>query len=482
VAQRRVESPLAHELPYWSFFDDDGLGVAINVDGTYSTFVELTGVDVECFDEERRGQLSGALHAVLQNLPAGTVVQLLRWTDRRLDEQLAAYRASASGEGSFGRMLVDGKARHAAEHPALRRNALVLVVSRPPKSARPAGGLSLVSRKFPSLSVADNSEALRQLRGAAGHVSHGLAGAGVIAHRLTSLEARTLVYQLLHPARAQLIPEPFAVGAPALQQPWADEQTAREQLVFAGIEEERTRLLVDSHLVRVLTVKELPAQTVTAMLDSLNIVFDFDCRVHFAVQLLDQADALDQLKTKRDRAQMLVELRRKRNQEAEAQAEDLGSLIDESLRSTLRIVQVAVSVVLTVDATRKDAAQLLEQQTSAVLRELNRLHGAQGLVDEYAQLDEFLATLPANARHGRRWLRCTSHNAAHLLPVSSAGPATPLRCCSSTALAATSSASTPTRSTCPTPTASSPARPARARARSPTPSSSAAWAPARAPS
>ena len=38
----------------------------------------------------------------------------------------------------------------------------------------------------------------------------------------------------------------------------------------------------------------------------------------------------------------------------------------------------------------------------------------QVMVDEFAQLDELLATLPGNARRGRRWRRCTSENAAHL--------------------------------------------------------------------
>lgn len=417
VAARRIEEPLAHELPYWGFVDDDGLGIAVNVDGTYSTVLALEGVDVECLDEAARAQLTSALHSILQNVPTGAVLQVCRWTDRDIDAALARYRRSARGESAFGQLLVDAKLRHAASHPMLRRNAVYLVVSLPPTKT-PGATLRKLRAAPLALTIEAHAATVTRLRTVANHVCHGLAGAGVGTRLLSSTDVRNLTYRLLHPTRSQIVPDPFRAAA----RPWSALETAREQLVFAGIEEDRDRLLVDRHLVRVITLKELPTQTATAMLDSLGVVFDFDCRVHFAVEILDNLTALDELKKKRDRAQMFAGLRQKRNQEAEAQAEDLGALIDHALRSTLRIVQVAVSVVLSVNCSTKDAAGVLERQTSDVLRELNRLYGAQGLVDEYAQLDEFLATLPANAMHGRRWLRCTSHNAAHLLPVSTAAP------------------------------------------------------------
>jgi hypothetical protein len=346
-----------------------------------------------------------------------------RWTDRDIADELERYRRSATGDVAFGQLLVDAKIRHAVAHPMLRRNVVYLVLSLPRQQSA-ADKLAKLRIKPVALTADEHAATLTRLRTILNHVSHGLAGAGVGVRPVSSTKLRNLVYRLLHPARSQIVPDLFTRAA----RPWSALQTAREQLVFAGIEEARDRLLVDRHLVRVITLKELPTQTATAMLDSLGVVFDFDCRIHFAVEILDNLDALDELKKKRDRAQMFAGLRQKRNQEAEAQAEDLGALIDQALRSTLRIVQVAVSVVLSVDGATKDAAGVLERQTSDVLRELNRLYGAQGLVDEHAQLDEFLATLPAHARHGRRWLRCTSHNAAHLLPVSSAarGDAEPL--------------------------------------------------------
>jgi type IV secretory pathway VirB4 component len=79
------------------------------------------------------------------------------------------------------------------------------------------------------------------------------------------------------------------------------------------------------------------------------------------------------------------------------------------------MVRLSLSIVLSVDARRADAETLLDGQTHEVKRLVAGLHGAQLMVDEYAQIGELLATLPGNAGRGRRWRRCTSENAAHLL-------------------------------------------------------------------
>src|SRR5436305_530600 len=65
LAARLEEQPLAHELPYWSFLDDGGTGVAIHVDLTYSTLLKVQGVDVDCVDAETLRQINTGLHGVL---------------------------------------------------------------------------------------------------------------------------------------------------------------------------------------------------------------------------------------------------------------------------------------------------------------------------------------------------------------------------------------------------------------------------------
>jgi hypothetical protein len=78
---RREEQPLAHELPYWSLFEDQETAVAVNVDLTYSSALALRGLDVDCIDGGALEQVTEGLHGLLVNLPAGVVVQFLHWTD-----------------------------------------------------------------------------------------------------------------------------------------------------------------------------------------------------------------------------------------------------------------------------------------------------------------------------------------------------------------------------------------------------------------
>jgi type IV secretory pathway VirB4 component len=247
---------------------------------------------------------------------------------------------------------------------------------------------------------------LKQLRVVVDQVTRGLTAAGLRSRVLAGSELRRQIYGLLNPTHARIVPEPPA---------WSDDQTAREQLVFSGVLEQRDSLVCDGQLMRVLTLKALPTFTEPALLEALLVGLPFHCRVQVAIEASDSIRALDDLKRRRDQAHLLATLREKRNQEAEAQEQDVAELIDQNLRSSLRMVRVSVSIVLSVDARRPDAALVLDGQTHEVKRVVAGLGGAQIMVDEYAQMDELLATLPGNAKRGRRWRRCTSENAAHLV-------------------------------------------------------------------
>jgi len=417
---RRAEQPVAHELPYWSLFEDQGAGVAVNVDLTYSSALALRGLDVDCIDASGLELATEGLHGLLVNLPPGVIVQFVHWTDGDVSRQLGAYRdAAGDGEGT-GQRLVAAKVEHEARSTTLRRSSLVFVVSIPRASGDPASRIASISARprFPSFSAQEHIEATARLRTLTSNLARGLASMGVDARPLGLPAFRRLAYQLLNPTRAEVLPDPFlANGSPPLahQRAWSSDQSAREQLIFSGIEEQRDRLIIDGKRLRVLTLKSLPTLTEPALLEALLVSLPFHCRIHLAVEVLDSLASLDDLKRKRDQAHLLATLREKRNQEAEAQEADVADLIDKNLRSSVRMTRVALSVVLTVDAADPQGERTLEKQTAEVIRIGSSLFGAQMMVDELGQLDEFLATLPGNARHGRRFHTCTSENAAHLV-------------------------------------------------------------------
>jgi type IV secretory pathway VirB4 component len=416
LAARRAEQPLAHELPYWVFLEDGGAGVAVHVDLTYSCALELHGVDTDCLDNETLNQLSAGLHGILQNLPAGTVLQFIHTSDDRVEETVARYRAVAKSTHAIGRELVEAKASELLAHAGLRRTRLLLVIATPNPSDGVKGLLPKIARRFGSVDAAVHEGRLRTLRTIRDQVSRGMVALGLRSRVLDSRALRRLAYEWLNPGRAQIVPDPFSDEAPGgAARTWADLQTAREQLALTGVAEHQRHLVVGDRLVRVVTLRSLPTWTEPALFEALVVALPFHCRVTVALEALDSLKALDELKRRRDQARMMASLKQKRNQEAEAQQDDVEDLIDKNLRSSVRMMRVSLSVVLCVDAALPEADAVLDRQAAEVLRLLAQLHGAQGMIDEYAQLDEWLATLPGNAMAGRRWRRCTSENAAHLL-------------------------------------------------------------------
>jgi hypothetical protein len=411
---RQREQPLAHELPYWEFLDDRGAGVAVNVDLTYSGFLELAGLDLDCVPNEGLNQTATGLASLLQLVPPGAVLQFQHWTDSDVIAAVERYRRNAAGaaEGSIARELVESKATFLSRSQGLRRSCLLLSVSLPTGSqGRPRSAFSFV-RRHSSFTASEHEDSLRRLHLLREQVARGLTALGITSRALSASEVACIAYGLLNPRRVEAVPTP-----PPISSAGNGHETARERLLFSGIEEARSHLVLDGHLHRVLTLGSLPTTTQPALLEALLLGLPFHCRIALGVEALDPLRALDELKRRRDQAHLLATLRERRNQEAEAQEQDVGELIDQNLGSSIRVMRVSLSVVLRVPLAQAEAHATLERQTAEVLRVASSLAGLQLMIDELGQLDEFLATLPGNARHGRRWRQCTSDNAAHLVPV-----------------------------------------------------------------
>jgi conjugal transfer ATP-binding protein TraC len=411
---RRAEQPLCHELPYWSFFDDAaGVGIAVHVDLTYSSCLELSGVDTDCLDAEGLNHITSSLHNVIQNVPAGVVLQFVYETHGNVTELVSRYRVQAEGREGIGAALIRHKADDIAANPHLRRSRLLLSIALPPDRGVLGSAGQLLRKSRVSLTPALHEDLAGRLGMARDQIAKGLESAGVHAAPLVAGDLRRVAYELLNPTRSQTIA--LTTAAPA----WSDRQSAREQLVYSGLTENARSVELDGRLHRVLTLKLLPTWTEAALLESLLVALPAGCRTQLALEMLDTQKAIDGLKRTQDRANVFANSRGRANPEAHAQIQAVADLIDRNLHASIRMVRVALSVVLSVDtaafANLREAEAVLDRQGAEVLRILSSLHGAQGLVEEYAQLDELLATLPGNALHGRRWHQVTSENASHLV-------------------------------------------------------------------
>jgi type IV secretory pathway VirB4 component len=406
VRQRQALSPFAHELPYWQIQYD---GVMVGVDLTYSVGLRLQGIDTDCLDGEDLERVGNQLHSLLRVLPPGVVVQCMHETTHDQTGTLDEFGAAGARQTSVANLLAQDKRSSIAATPGLRSSTVYLFASLPNEFQRTA--TAGFRRLFQVITPARHAELCAAAHSLRQQIGRALTSAGISVTNLDGDAVRALVYQLLNPRRARFVAPPGATSVP----PWASEQTAREQLVFGSVTETPTMVTLDGVRHRVLTLCDLPTVTVPALVEQLTVHLPFACRVQTAIELLDTDTALSRLKRHRDRARLLVTGQARRNQEAEAQLGDLEELIGYVLQGAQRLVRLSLSVVIAVDGTDARADERLEQRSADVLRALSQMQGAQGLVEEYAQLDAFLATCPGNAPHHDRFLTCTSENAAHLL-------------------------------------------------------------------
>jgi type IV secretory pathway VirB4 component len=407
VRRRQEAPPLAHELPWWQITSD---GTIVGVDLAYSTGLAVEGIDTDCLSDADLDHVQRALHSLLHPLPAGTILQWIFVTDQDHDALLRGFSAHATSETGCAELVSAQKVAAIRTARSLRRSRLYLFASLPnPFQSRLSrlGGPKL----FELVSEDQHADQCRRLENLGHELRSALIAADLSARPLGGHEVRGLLYELLNPARARRVPVPGSPGGSPYQEP----RTAREQLAFASAREDIDTLELDGRLLRVITLRDLPTATDPALLEGLTVGLPFSCRVQLAVELLDDQKALDELKVRRNRANAHAALGQRRNQEAEAAAADVEDLIDKNLAASIRMVKVGLSVVLSVDAAAPNARGTLDHQTGEVLRTLAGIHGAQGLIESYAQLDSFLGSLPANAHHRTRWHLCTSENAAHML-------------------------------------------------------------------
>jgi hypothetical protein len=226
LRRQRREQPFAHELPYWSFIDAEDGCIGVNVDLTYSAFLELRGIDTDCLDDAKLALVSGGIHSSLQNLPAGTLLQFLHWTDADVTDVVGRY-AQTTGTTALGAAIIAAKAQDVLGNSSLRRSRLILVLSAPNQAQSAKARAAGLVRRFPTLSATHHEEAVRRLSHLRDQISRALDAAGLSATSMASSDVKRIAYEFLNPHRMTIVPDPFAEHDHHPHQGWIPEQSAR---------------------------------------------------------------------------------------------------------------------------------------------------------------------------------------------------------------------------------------------------------------
>ena len=129
-AEFQAEYPIAKELPYWDFFDDQNPSCNVLSDGTLVQGLRLTGVSVETWDAVQINQLTASLRSFLNSLPDGGDFQF--FVDVNSDfNQLVSEHEKLKGKNPLIGWIADGRVasfKSQIEDQTLQKISLYLFV------------------------------------------------------------------------------------------------------------------------------------------------------------------------------------------------------------------------------------------------------------------------------------------------------------------------------------------------------------------
>lgn len=424
LLRSRDRASLAAGLPHDSY-DPEGQ-VFLGRDGSLGLAWDLELLDTETRSAADLDQLSQRFAELLKHIPSGAALGLLLRSDRKVEAELRPWtslggldgmeglpsspgaRAAAELVGSHARLLAGLSFDDEGRPFQARRLKLCLSLHVfPGLSPSPRGALEVYEReKTRLLECAVTLEGFfTQLR--------------LPCRRMDAEALKSLLYQLLNPRRSLEIPP----------RPFRPEEPLRHQVVrsAARFEAERGLLTLDETPMKILSMVELPQETLPGLLSrsqegtpSLLEALP-DALLFYGIEVLDDAEARRALEKKY--AFAWNQLRTRRKLSIAAIEEDANGALGELLggRRLLRLrLQVAIPGTSPEDASLKSAT------AKRLLQDL----GFDVVEEDALALSLYLQSLPLAYdptfdRGFKRSRSILSSNLAELLPVYGAYRGTP---------------------------------------------------------
>jgi conjugal transfer ATP-binding protein TraC len=391
---------LANLLQIWGFQDD----AIIFADGSLGFVLELSPVDVSCWEDERVDDYAARLASFLNSLPSGVDVQFVQEISAGnadiLDrsEQLRTDGVSVSVLALQKSRLSWLRERDTAGQ--IPRHTMKLVVRRssPAPIIRP--GLFSKAKAFESMTEAHLERELKALVHLREEVLRGLGALRLRTRILSEREVAEEIYRLWNPAR------PLGLGS-------YDPEEIRSSIVLTdACLEQRGFALGDVHH-RLVSLKLLPDQTCAAMARVLRSL-PLDSKLFLSVSIPEQQKEFESLQTQRRIAFSMARGKKAgvADIESEAKLQDLETLISELVSQGEKIFHVSLNILL-----RAKSHEELDEQVAVALAAVRELSGAEGMEESLAAFDVFTELSLPNARAKERSKRMKTSNIADFLPV-----------------------------------------------------------------
>lgn len=416
-------------LPLLEFVDD----FAVLRTGVLGALYRIAPLNTYYLSDERRNQISEALHALLRSLPDNRALRLqVRYdTTEGVGPLLEAYQQRLHSTHPVLQAIDREQLERWRErdkkgefltrqyHVAFELDPRLYTLFDGQDSAQPSN-FGLLDRFLPNRTVERSYEEHQQIRVAFESLLAGYQSlfslAGLEYHRLTSEEISLELQRVLNPTILSTRPYRPELGT----------RSVREWIANSGIEEEGPGWLQMSGLLySVLTVKLLPEYSFPGLMRKLiELDFPLSCSAEIVVPGESKIHrALTKRLTRTESAQRGYDNQKRTDLAAEVAGHDITETLRAILAGRERVVECSLTVVvrtskpILTEADRSAAQHELVRRRERVRATLVALEGAQALAEREAFRRLYINSLPAIASRNRREIECSSQEAANFLPL-----------------------------------------------------------------
>lgn len=402
---------LCEELPYWEFDKN----TCILNDGSISAGVEITPLDIECFDNDRINNLTMGLRSVVNSISENLTVQLLVSTTSDFSETLLKHNTLLSTSNEFLKKVDEKRTTEISNE--IKNNQLIkpkvfAFIHYPFKKEASRFSLKAV-KKFSREFAHDHDLQKQELDESVESLISGLSSIGFHSKKLDQKSMEQILYKYLNPNRAEHL------TTPSFYTPMVEElgSSPREQMVFGDLILDKTEFILDQKYTRVLSLKTLPEVTLAGMMDSfLRFPFHFD--LMFSFKIPDQIAEMSRLQQKRRMAHSLSQTKNGQvsDIESESRLSDTEDLIRELIDTGQRVFAAEMILILREEATPM-GFKTLNQKTREILSRFKSLSGAEGIQETVGAWKIFKSDLPAAPIKLERSKKMKTNNLVDFLPL-----------------------------------------------------------------
>lgn len=398
-----TQSPALHSmLNLWAF--DEGALVGVDMQMTY--VYEATCPDLSTKIDPDRESFFAGIKNVLHSLSDGVALQFLVRSQAGAGRLVENYRDIICPKDNIGRLIVDKKIEHLNEVFLKHLSVYVFVTVFPDAGSMPkidSAPFTLFAKNKTSISEL-RKVGLAKLAEAASAVSNGFADAGIKIHRLDEASIARFLYEYLNPSRQGILD---IAGV-------SSDRTLRSQICFNACENNFDSVYLDGFYYRAVNLLMRPTEiSFNGFLEMLPDIQP-DADISFCVYSGEQSAYLKHLNITSTTAKSIQQFNPlKRNHEAEAQAHEADSLVEDVKTSFQKLYGFTMSVIL-----RDRTLEQLTLKTNEALNGFRKFGEADGIIDDMNHLALFLSAMPGHSHLNSRRHLFHTDAIAQMMPLS----------------------------------------------------------------